>query len=66
LKKAWQQQFDYWQLARNQVVISGELALQQFEANGMRQVQCGVNALAFAGVADKVAQFAAGQNVIVR
>ncbi len=39
---------------------------QQPEANGVRQVQCEVNALAFAGVADKVARFAVGQNVKVR
>lgn len=39
---------------------------QQSEANGMRQVQCEVNALAFAEVADKVAQFVIGQNVKVR
>jgi primosomal replication protein N len=75
-------------LARNQVVISGELIAleslrytpagvarveltishtsQQFEANGLRQVQCEVNALAFAEVADKAAGFAVGQNVILR
>jgi len=75
-------------IARNQVVISGELIAleglrytpagvarvaltlshtsQQSEANGMRQVQCEVNALAFAEVADKVAKFAVGQNVKVR
>jgi len=39
---------------------------QQFEANGLRQVQCEVNALAFAEVADKAAGFATGQNVILR
>jgi primosomal replication protein N len=39
---------------------------QQSEANGLRQVQCEVNALAFAGVAEKAAQFAIGQNVKVR
>ena len=39
---------------------------QQPEANGMRQVQCEVNALAFAGVAEKVAGFAPGQHVKVR
>ena len=75
-------------MARNQVVISGELialeslrytpagvarvaltlshSSQQSEANGLRQVQCEVNALAFAEVADKVAKFAVGQNVKVR
>ncbi|HSM98326.1 MAG TPA: primosomal replication protein N [Gallionella sp.] len=75
-------------MARNQVVISGEIialeslrytpagvarvaltlshASQQAEADGLRQVQCEVNALAFAGVADKVAGFAVGQNVKVR
>ena len=75
-------------MARNQVVISGELialeglrytpggvarvaltlshASQQPEANGIRQVQCEVNALAFAGVAEKAAQFAVGQTVKVR
>ena len=39
---------------------------QQSEANGLRQVQCEVNALAFAEVADKVARFEVGQNVKVR
>jgi len=39
---------------------------QQSEANGLRQVQCEVNALAFAEVADMVAKFAVGQNVKVR
>ncbi|MGA7595646.1 MAG: primosomal replication protein N [Gallionella sp.] len=75
-------------MARNQVVISGELialeglrytpagvarvaltisqASRQFEANGLRQVQCEVNALAFAEVADKAARFAVGQNVILQ
>ncbi|HUW26135.1 MAG TPA: primosomal replication protein N [Gallionella sp.] len=75
-------------MARNQVVISGELIAleglrytpggvarvaltlahtsQQPEANGMRQVQCEVNALAFAGVAEKAARFAVGQPVKVR
>jgi primosomal replication protein N len=75
-------------LARNQVVISGELIAleglrytpagvarvaltlshtsQQPEANGLRQVQCEVNALAFAEVAEKAARFAIGQNVKVR
>ena len=75
-------------MARNQIVISGELIAleskrftpagvarvaltlghtsQQSEANVLRQVQCEVKALAFAEVADKVAQFAAGQNVVVR
>lgn len=76
------------ELARNQVVISGELIAleslrftpagvarvaltlshtsQQSEADGLRQVQCEVNALAFAGVAEKAARFAVGQNVKVR
>ena len=75
-------------MARNQVVISGELIAldglrytpagvarvaltlrhnsQQPEANGLRQVQCEVNALAFADVADKAARFAIGQTVKVR
>jgi primosomal replication protein N len=75
-------------LARNQVVISGELialesmrytpagvarvaltlshSSQQPEADGMRQVRCEVNALAFAGVAEKAAKFAVGQTVKVR
>ena len=75
-------------MARNQVVISGELIAldgirytpagvarvalilrhtsQQPEADGLRQVQCEVNALAFAGVAEKAAQFAVGQTVKVR
>ena len=88
LQKACRQQFDHWQLARNQVVISGELIAleglrytpagvarvaltlshtsQQSEANGLRQVQCEVNALAFAEVADKVSRFAVGQNILVR
>ena len=39
---------------------------QQSEANGLRQVQCEVNALAFAGGAEKAAQFAVGQTVKVR
>jgi primosomal replication protein N len=76
------------ELARNQVVICGELialeslrytpagvarvaltlrhASQQSEADGLRQVQCEVNALAFAGVAEKATRFAVGQNVKVR
>jgi len=76
------------ELARNQVVISGELialeglrytpagvarvaltlrhSSQQPEANGLRQVQCEVNALAFAEVADKAVRFAVGQTVKVR
>ena len=76
------------ELARNQVVISGEIIAleslrytpagvarvaltlshtsQQSEANVLRQVQCEVNALAFAEVADKAARFAVGQNVKVR
>jgi len=75
-------------LARNQVVISGELIAldemrytpagvarmeltlshtsQQSEANGIRQVHCEVNALAFAGVAEQAAQFAVGQTIKVR
>ncbi|WP_435627009.1 primosomal replication protein N [Candidatus Ferrigenium straubiae] len=75
-------------MARNQVVISGELialesmrytpagvarvaltlshSSQQPEADGMRQVRCEVNALAFAGVAEKAAKFAVGQTVKVR
>ncbi len=75
-------------MARNQVVISGELialdglrytpsgvarvaltlrhSSQQSEANGLRQVQCEVNALAFAEVAEKASRFAAGQTVKVR
>jgi len=75
-------------LARNQVVISGELislegvrytpagvarvaltlshSSQQSESNGSRRIQCEVNALAFAEVADKATQFAVGQNVVVR
>ena len=39
---------------------------QQSEANGLRQVRCEVNALAFAEVADKAVRFAVGQNVKVR
>ena len=39
---------------------------QQSEANGLRQVQCDVNALAFAEAAEKAAQFAVGQTVKVR
>lgn len=75
-------------MARNQVVISGELIAleglrytpagvarvaltlshvsQQAEAGGLRQVQCEVNALAFADVAEKAAKFAVGQTVKVR
>ncbi|HTN93646.1 MAG TPA: primosomal replication protein N [Gallionella sp.] len=75
-------------MARNQVVLSGEIIAlddlrytpagvarvaltlnhrsQQSEANGVRQVQCEVDALAFAEVADKVTRFAVGQNVKVR
>jgi primosomal replication protein N len=75
-------------LARNQVVISGELialeslrhtpagvakvamtlrhSSQQSEAEGLRQVECEVDALAFAGVAEKAAGFAVGQSVKVR
>ncbi len=39
---------------------------QQSEANVLRQVQCEVNALAFAEVAEKAARFAVGQTVKVR
>lgn len=39
---------------------------QQPEADGMRQVRCEVNALAFAGVAEKAAKFEVGQAVKVR
>ncbi len=39
---------------------------QQPEANGLRQVQCEVDALAFAEVADKVSRFVVGQNVKMR
>ncbi|BBI99528.1 primosomal replication protein N [Ferrigenium kumadai] len=39
---------------------------QQSEADGVRQVQCEVDALAFAGVAEKVTRFAIGQSVKVR
>jgi primosomal replication protein N len=39
---------------------------QQSEASGLRQVQCEVNALAFAEVAEKAIQFAVGQDVKVR
>jgi primosomal replication protein N len=39
---------------------------EQMEANAVRQVQCEVNALAFAEVADKAVRFAVGQNVKVR
>lgn len=39
---------------------------QQPEADGLRQVRCEVNALAFAGVAEKAAKFAVGQTVKVR
>jgi primosomal replication protein N len=75
-------------LARNQVVISGELialeslrytpagvarvaltlrhSSQQSEAEGLRQVQCEVEALAFAKVAEKATGFAIGQFVKVR
>ncbi|OGS93551.1 MAG: primosomal replication protein N [Gallionellales bacterium GWA2_59_43] len=75
-------------MARNQVVISGELialdglrytpagvarveltlrhSSQQPEANGTRQVQCEVDALAFAETAHKVAGFAPGQTVKVK
>ena len=75
-------------MARNQLVISGEIVVleslrytpagvarvaltlshcsQQPEANVQRQVQCEVQALAFAEMADKVAQFAVGQQVKIR
>ena len=39
---------------------------QQSEANGLRQVQCEVNALAFDKVAEKAVRFAVGQHVKVR
>jgi primosomal replication protein N len=39
---------------------------EQSEANVVRQVQCEIQALAFAEVADKVAKFAVGQQVKVR
>ena len=39
---------------------------QQSEADVQRQVQCEIQALAFAAVADKVAQFAVGKQVKVR
>jgi len=39
---------------------------QQSEANGLRQVQCEVNALAFDKVAEKAVRFAVGQKVKVR
>lgn len=75
-------------MARNQVVISGELIAledlrytpagvarvalalrhtsQQSEANGTRQVQCEIEVLAFADVAEKVTKFAVGQQVKVK
>ncbi|MDD2913764.1 MAG: primosomal replication protein N [Gallionella sp.] len=75
-------------MARNQIVISGEIIAleslrhtpggvarvdltlshnsQQPEADGVRQVQCEIKALAFAGAAEKVARFAVGQSVKVR
>ncbi|MGA8862693.1 MAG: primosomal replication protein N [Gallionella sp.] len=48
------------------VALTISHASQQPEANGLRQVQCEVDALAFAEVADKVARFAVGQNVKMR
>lgn len=39
---------------------------EQSEAEGLRQVECEVDALAFAGVAEKAAGFAVGQSVKVR
>ena len=48
------------------VALTLSHASQQFEANGPRQVQCEVNALAFAEMAEKVARFEVGQNVKVR
>ncbi len=39
---------------------------QQSEADGMRQVQCEIDALAFAGAAEKAAGFMVGQAVRVR
>lgn len=75
-------------MARNQVVIGGELialdglrytpagvarveltlrhSSQQPEANGIRQVQCEVDALAFAETAHKALGFAVGQTVKVK
>ena len=75
-------------MARNQLVISGEIVAiesmrytpagvarvaltlshrsQQSEANVERQVQCEVQALAFAEVAEKVARYAVGQQVKLR
>lgn len=75
-------------MARNQLVISGEIVVlesmrytpagvarvaltlshrsQQCEANVERQVQCEVQALAFAEMADKVSRFAVGQQVKIR
>ncbi len=48
------------------VALTISHASRQPEANGLRQVQCEVDALAFAEVADKVARFAVGQNVKMR
>ena len=75
-------------MARNQLVISGEIVAiesmrytpggvarvaltlshrsQQSEANVERQVQCEVQALAFAEVAEKVARYAVGEQVKLR
>ena len=75
-------------MARNQLVISGEIVAleskrytpagvarvaltlshrsEQSEANVQRQVRCEVQALAFAELADRVAQFEIGQQVKVR
>ena len=75
-------------MARNQLVISGEIVAiesmrytpagvarvaltlshrsMQSEANVERQVQCEVQALAFAEVAEKVARYAVGQQVKIR
>jgi len=47
------------------VALTLSHASQQPEANGIRQVQCEVNTLAFAEVAEKAAQFAVGQTVKV-
>lgn len=41
-------------------------ASQQTEANVLRQVQCEINALAFAEVAEKAVRFRLGQQVKVR
>jgi len=48
------------------VALTLRHASQQPEADSLRQVQCEVNALAFAGVAEKTTRFAVGQTVKVR